>query len=68
MQFCVSVFVRDSTGSKRDNTRQSEREREEEEGEEGGDFTRIQTKAASGSSELSDRGSLRCSLADGQVA
>lgn len=66
LSFCVSVFVKDSTGSKREQDRV--REKEGRGVGRSGDSTRIQTKAASGSSELGDRGSLRCSLADGQVA
>lgn len=66
VSFCVSVFVKDSTERKREQDRVREKGRREGEG--GGDFTRIQTKAASSTSELYDRGSLRCSLADGQVA
>lgn len=66
VSFHVSVFVKDSSESKREQDRVSENEgrgwgRR-------GDITRIQTKAASVSSELSDRSSPRCSLADGQVA
>lgn len=67
VSFCVPVFVKDSTGSKREQDGVREKGRREG-GRRGGDCTRIQTKAARGSSELGDRGSLRCSLADGQVA
>lgn len=66
MCLSVSVFVKDSSKSKIEQDRVSENER----GGWGrrGDVTTAQTKAASVSSELSDRDSPRCSLADGQVA
>lgn len=63
VSFCSSVC-------KKQHIKQNRTEKKEKKGvtkSRGGSFTRVQTKAKSGSSKISNRGSLRCSLADGQV-